>query len=218
MSLAKGREAESLISDAFNSYLDATNKQNLLPNYKADLTYSTELLNVTGDIVSDTQLVSAFNAFPAIRVLLHGPAGTGKTNFAHYISEVTGFDLKVVRASDILGAYVGESEKNVARIFAEAKRDKQMLLIDEVDSLLATRTALNQNWEVQLVNEFLTQIECFQQPLFATTNFFERLDKAVLRRFDYKVMLGQLTNQSLIDSLSQENQLKQPQAIIGFIQ
>ncbi len=188
----KGKAAERLIEHSISSHLVAAHKQAHSNTYQAEIDYSTDLLNIKGDFVEIKRLIDAYKNFPASRLLLHGPAGTGKTAFAHHIAEKTGYELKVIRSSDILGKYVGESEKNVARIFQEAQKNKQMLLIDEIDSLLASRQGLQNNWEVQLVNEFLTQIECFQQPLFATTNYFDNLDKAVLRRFDYKVKLDHL--------------------------
>ncbi len=265
-SSAKGKKAERLIESTVNNYLEVTGKQCFEAQYQAELPYSVDFLNIKGDFDDLTPLLKSYATFPASRALLYGPAGTGKTAFAHYIAEKTGFELKVVRSSDILGPYIGESEQNLARIFREAKKRKQMLLIDEVDSLIASRQNLEKNWERQLVNEFLTQIECFQQPLFATTNFFDSLDLAVLRRFDHKIQLDYLTTEqvyelfsdvagspptqaqkqtlaalkqltpgdfaivkrkqhitgeksgdSLIKTLQQENELKEPQGNIGFI-
>ncbi|WP_232772425.1 ATP-binding protein [Psychromonas sp. Urea-02u-13] len=86
-----------------------------------------------------------------------------------------------------LDKYVGGSEKNIARIFQQADHDNCILFFDEVDSLLLDRPGLSQSHEIQQVNELLTHMECFNQPFFAATNFAERLDKAVMRRFDYKL-------------------------------
>jgi len=72
------------------------------------------------------------------------------------------------------------------------------LFIDEVDSLLASREGMSNGWEVQLVNELLTQIECFEQPFFAATNFHTRLDKAVLRRFDFKLHFTPLNSKQVL--------------------
>jgi transitional endoplasmic reticulum ATPase len=119
--------------------------------------------------------------------LLSGPPGTGKTAFAHYLTETNQRDLIRVKCSDVLSKWVGESEQNVAELFHRAHVEEKVILLDEVDSLLVSREALTAHHELQLVNEFLTQIECFTQPLFAATNFDSRLDKAVIRRFDFKL-------------------------------
>ena len=69
-----------------------------------------------------------------IRILFYGLSGAGKTNLAHFIAESLGKGLITKNASDILGMYVGESEKNIAKAFEEAKKQKKILLFDEVDS------------------------------------------------------------------------------------
>ncbi|MFQ3191870.1 MAG: transitional endoplasmic reticulum ATPase, partial [Paraglaciecola sp.] len=97
--------------------------------------------------------------------------------------------------SDVLGKYVGESEKNIAKIFKEARINNAIILLDEVDSLLCSRQSLTNQYETQLVNELLTQIDQCEQTIFAATNFSERLDKAVMRRFDFKLNLNYLTPQ-----------------------
>jgi SpoVK/Ycf46/Vps4 family AAA+-type ATPase len=97
-----------------------------------------------------------------------------------------------ITCSDVLSKYVGESEQKIAQIFREAKANRQMLLLDEVDSLLSSRAQSTMLHERQMVNELLVQIECFDQPLFAATNFETSLDTAVLRRFDFKLECGYL--------------------------
>ena len=94
---------------------------------------------------------------------------------------------------------MGESEQKVAELFQRAHDEEQVILLDEVDSLLSSREALTAHHEHQLVNEFLTQIECFTQPLFAATNFSDKLDKAVLRRFDFKLDCQYLTSTQVVE-------------------
>ena len=87
----------------------------------------------------------------------------------------------------MLDPYVGGTEKNIRAIFERAARDRQVLLLDEVDSLLADRSHAVRNWEVSQVNELLTRIDGFGGLLLAATNRLEMIDIAVLRRFDVKV-------------------------------
>ena len=86
----------------------------------------------------------------------------------------------------------------MAELFNRAHREGAILLLDEVDSLLLSRDGLDKSWEVQLVNELLTQMESFTQPLFAATNYSDKLDKAVMRRFDFKLQFDYLTHEQVL--------------------
>lgn len=183
----KGKEAEQVIMDVVQSSLKAADLWQDKPSYEQALDFDISLLNIKQPAAELEQIRYAIERNEPIRVLLSGPAGTGKTAFAHYLAQQCQRDINRVKCSDVIDKYVGESEKNVARLFQTAHRDKQILLLDEVDSLLSSRERLNNQYEIQLVNELLTQMECFTQPLFAATNFDSLLDKAVLRRFDFKL-------------------------------
>ena len=121
------------------------------------------------------------------RLCLYGPPGTGKTAYGRWLAEQLDMPLLVKRASDLMGKYVGENEKNIARAFHEAANDGALLLIDEVDGFLQDRKGAQRGWEVSLVNEMLAQMESFPGVFIASTNLMEGLDSAALRRFDLKV-------------------------------
>ena len=93
----------------------------------------------------------------------------------------------VRRASDILSAWLGSTEQNLARMFRQAANDSAVLLLDEADSFLQDRSRARQSWEVTQVNELLTQLEAFEGIFIATTNLMDHLDSAALRRFDLKL-------------------------------
>jgi len=99
----------------------------------------------------------------------------------------------VRRASDILSMWVGGSEKNIAEMFAEARQQEAVLVLDEADSFLADRRDAKQSWEVTQVNELLTQMEACNGVFVCTTNLMEKLDQASLRRFAFKVKFDYLT-------------------------
>jgi transitional endoplasmic reticulum ATPase len=129
----------------------------------------------------------------AFSILLSGPPGTGKSAYARYLAERLDVPVLSKRASDLLNAHVGASEKAIARAFEEAREGGALLILDEVDSLLSDRRHAVRSWEVSQVNELLTQLEVHTLPVVATTNFVERLDPACLRRFTFKIRLEPMT-------------------------
>ncbi|MGI9228350.1 MAG: AAA family ATPase [Gammaproteobacteria bacterium] len=126
------------------------------------------------------------------RLCLYGPPGTGKTAYGRWLAERMDVPLLVKRGSDLISMWVGGTEKNIARAFAEAEREKALLLIDEVDSFLQDRRRAQRSWEVTGVNEMLTQMESFSGVFIASTNLVDGLDQASLRRFDLKMMFDYL--------------------------
>ena len=80
-----------------------------------------------------------------------------------------------------------KQNKNLAKAFQEAEDLQAILLLDEVDGLLQDRRQATRSWEVSQVNEFLVQLESFNGVVVATTNRFDELDQAALRRFDFKM-------------------------------
>lgn len=132
-----------------------------------------------------------------IRILFYGLSGSGKTNLAHFIAESLGKGIIKKNASDILGMLVGESEKNIAKAFEEAKKQKKILLFDEVDSFFRERSYASQSWEITLVNEFLTQMEKFEGIVICTTNLRNIMDKAMQRRFHIMVEFKALKDEGV---------------------
>jgi len=121
------------------------------------------------------------------RLCLYGASGTGKTAFARWLSETINQPLLIKRGSDLISPWVGETEQNLAKAFHEAEEQQAVLLLDEVDGLLQDRRQATKSWEISQVNEFLVQMESFNGIVVATTNRFEELDQAALRRFDFKM-------------------------------
>lgn len=138
-------------------------------------------------------LITGLKRNPRGNFCFYGAPGTGKTALARHIADITGLPLHIKRASDLLDKYVGECEKNIAKMFEEAETQGGILLLDEADSLLADRNHAQRQWEITQVNEMLTQMETFSGIFICTTNLMDKLDAASLRRFDFKVKFDYLS-------------------------
>lgn len=130
---------------------------------------------------------------PDVSFCLYGLPGTGKSAFARFLAGKLGLEVLEKRASDLLGSYVGETERAVAAAFTEAADTKCMLILDEADSLLRDRTGARNTWEVTQVNEMLTWMERHPYPFACSTNLMDSLDRATYRRFLFKVRFLPMT-------------------------
>jgi SpoVK/Ycf46/Vps4 family AAA+-type ATPase len=184
----KGAKADELVTNLLNEQLKPMGIELHKHGYQSETPYQPTLVNLKGNDL--TQIKQSLISSREGRLLLYGPPGSGKTGFAYHLSESSGIPLIHVRASDLLDKYVGETEQKIAKVFNQACKEKSILLLDEVDSLLRDRNLHQQSWETSQVNELLTQMECFQGILIASTNFDQRLDPAVARRFDFKLHFG----------------------------
>lgn len=131
------------------------------------------------------------------RIIFYGAAGTGKTLTALALAKSLKKQVLSFDCSKILSMYVGESEKNVRKIFDDYKelcektKSEPILLLNEADQFLSNRISGNisgsDKMHNQMQNIFLEQIERFDGILIATTNLLDNLDKAFSRRFNYKI-------------------------------
>lgn len=131
------------------------------------------------------------------RIIFYGEAGTGKTMTAYSLAKSLKRQVLAFDCSKILSMYVGESEKNVRKIFdtfyelSSKTKTEPILLLNEADQFLGARssgvTSGSEQMHNQMQNIFLEQIENFKGMLIATTNLLENIDKAFSRRFNYKI-------------------------------
>lgn len=138
-------------------------------------------------IMNDWGMGESITYGSAMALLFFGPPGTGKTLSAKYLASKTGKQLIIADYSELMNKYVGETEKKIKQLFAKAKSQDAILLIDEVDSLMYGRKDDSRSWEVSHVNTTLQAIEGYEGIVIFTTNREELLDKALERRILIRV-------------------------------
>jgi SpoVK/Ycf46/Vps4 family AAA+-type ATPase len=154
--------------------------------------YALELLNVESRFELP-RIVEALRRRGSGNLCFYGPPGCGKTALAEHIAQQLGRPLMIKLASDLASKFVGETEQNMARMFEGAQAEGAVLLLDEADSFLRSRRRAERNYEVSEVNEMLAGMERFAGIFICTTNLFEELDEAALRRFAFKIRFKPLT-------------------------
>ncbi|MBL9015152.1 MAG: ATP-binding protein [Myxococcales bacterium] len=125
-----------------------------------------------------------------VSAILAGPPGTGKTMVAQLLARELGYDLYRIDLSQVVNKYIGETEKNLARIFDEAESSHAVLFFDEADSLFAKRTEVkssNDRYANLEVNYLLQRMETYDGVTLLATNLEQGLDEAFKRRVRFSV-------------------------------
>jgi AAA+ superfamily predicted ATPase len=125
-----------------------------------------------------------------IKALFGGPSGTGKTMAAGVIAREVGLDLLKVDLSGVVSKYIGETEKNLDRVFASARAGNALLFFDEADAIFGKRSEVKEahdryaNIEVAYL---LQKIEEHEGVVVLATNLRRNMDEAFSRRIHYTV-------------------------------
>src|SRR4029078_7766867 len=125
-----------------------------------------------------------------LSVLFAGPSGTGKTMAAEIIAGELGLDLYKIDLAVVVSKYIGETEKNLGRIFAEAEASNAILFFDEADALFGKRGEVGDahdryaNLEVAYL---LQRIEEYEGITILATNLRKNMDDAFVRRMQFIV-------------------------------
>jgi SpoVK/Ycf46/Vps4 family AAA+-type ATPase len=131
-----------------------------------------------------------FNKGRGLSALFDGEPGTGKTLSAEIIAAELGLNLYRVNVANVVSKYIGETEKNLTRVFAEARSAHSVLLFDEADSLFSKRVEVkhsNDRFANMEVNTLLQLMERYDGLVILTTNLKTSLDTAFERRLSFKV-------------------------------
>ncbi len=120
-----------------------------------------------------------------------GLPGTGKTLTAEVVAKHLGKKLYVVRYSDLVDSYIGETSKNIVKVFNYAREDSAVLFFDEADAIASARTNVMNatDSENNLVrNVLLKELENFNGVVIFATNLAENFDKAFERRIHMHIL------------------------------
>jgi SpoVK/Ycf46/Vps4 family AAA+-type ATPase len=125
-----------------------------------------------------------------ISALFSGPSGTGKTLAAEVIAGALNLDLYRIDLSQVVSKYIGETEKNLRRIFQAAEGSGAVLLFDEADAIFGKRTEVKDSHDRYAnieVGYLLQRMEAYQGLVILTSNLKNSLDSAFLRRIRFVV-------------------------------
>ena len=152
-------------------------------------------------------LVNAISTNSGInRIMFHGAPGTGKTESVKHISKILNRDLFSVQFPNLIDSKLGQTQKNLAELFREISRmpqpEKNIILFDEIDALAMERTDSHDLREMgRVTSALLKELDNINENIviIATTNLYERFDKALIRRFDICVDFNKYSIEDLIE-------------------
>ena len=160
-----------------------------------DLILPLPAVRLAGQLIEEqnrADLLRAQGMQPRHRVLLSGPPGNGKTSLAEAIAESIALPLLTVRYDALVGAYLGETNARLAKLFEYARATPCVLFFDEFDAVGKERGDVHETGEIKRVVSFLL-MQLDQLPSYvvaiAATNHAELLDRAVWRRFQLRIEL-----------------------------
>ena len=142
------------------------------------LTYNEKLLN-------DWNLKNKIK--PGFRVLFYGPPGTGKTMTACLLGKYTNRDVFRVDLSTVVSKYIGETEKNLSKLFDKAANKDWILFFDEADAIFGKRTSVrdaHDKYANQEVSYLLQRIENYSGLVILASNMKGNIDPSFTRRFN----------------------------------
>ena len=125
-----------------------------------------------------------------INALFAGPSGTGKTMAAEVIAHDLHLDLYKIDLSTVVSKYIGETEKNLARIFNEAETSNAILFFDEADALFGKRSEVKDSHDRYAnieISYLLQKMETFEGVAILATNLRKNMDDAFVRRLAFTI-------------------------------
>ncbi len=175
----------------FLKKVEYSTKQLLLPNI------------IEEDVMGITRAIS--NQAGLSKFLFYGAPGSGKTETAFQIARILNKDILSVPFEQLVDSRLGETAKNVSLLFDEINHlsfKRVLILLDEIDALILDRVNRNDLREMgRVTSVFLKGLDSLNDNVIviATTNLYNNLDKALIRRFDATVSFDRYSREDLID-------------------
>jgi AAA+ superfamily predicted ATPase len=122
---------------------------------------------------------------PGYKALFHGPPGTGKTMAAALLGKLYNLDVYRVDLSMVISKYIGDTEKNLEKIFKKAENKNWILFFDEADSLFGKRTSISDSHDKyanQEISYLLQRLEDYRGLVILASNMRNNVDEAFTRR------------------------------------
>ena len=193
-----------LISSA-NFYVPQSNYKNLRFLKKVEYSSKPLLLpsSIEEDILGITRAIN--NRSGLSKFLFYGAPGSGKTETVYQIARILNRDILAVPFEQLIDSRLGETAKNVSLLFDEINHlsfSKVLILFDEIDALVLDRINKNDLREMgRVTSVFLKGLDSLNENaiLIATTNLFDNLDKALVRRFDATISFNRYSKEDLIE-------------------
>ncbi len=158
----------------------------VLPNdIKKQLKEISAYIKYRGIVYTDWGFDKKFSLGKGMNALFTGPSGTGKTMSAEIIAKDAGLDLYKIDLSNVVSKYIGETEKNLSKIFKEAETSNAILFFDEADALFGKRSEVKDAHDRYAnieIGYLLQKMEEYEGVVILATNLSKNIDDAFLRR------------------------------------
>ncbi|MBU2876690.1 ATP-binding protein [Aliiglaciecola lipolytica] len=141
-------------------------------------------------VLDEWQFLQNRRGAKGVRMLFSGVPGTGKTLSAEVLANELQVDLLVVDLAAVVSKWIGETEKNLAKVFSFAEQSQAVLLFDEADAIFGRRTEVTDSHDRYANLEtayLLTRLEAYDGMTILATNFRNNIDVAFIRRLDFIV-------------------------------
>jgi SpoVK/Ycf46/Vps4 family AAA+-type ATPase len=149
-----------------------------------------DTVRVRPKVLGEWGVGDKLTASDGVTVLFAGPPGTGKTMAAEVIARELGLDLYKIELSNLVSKFIGETEKNLERIFSEAENGSAILFFDEADAIFGKRSEVKDAHDRYAnieVSYLLQRMESYDGVTILATNLRANLDEAFTRRLAFAV-------------------------------